>query len=65
MSKDINQLREEAEEAGYTLRRKRKVSKKVRLSIQLDEPNYVKLKELAEVQGKSMNKVLNGLLEKL
>ena len=60
---DIERLRRQARKAGYSL--KRTPCKKVRLSIQLEEPNYVKLKELAEAQGKSMNKFLNGLIEKL
>ena len=62
---DVARLREEAEEAGYTLRRKRTVSRKVRLSVQIEEPNYIKLRAQAQAQKKSMNKILNGLIEEM
>jgi len=59
---DIERLRREARKAGYTL--KMKNTKKIRLNVQLEEPNYLKLKGMAENQHTSMNKVLNHLIEK-
>ncbi len=55
---ELAELRKVAKRLGFSL----KADKKVKVSFMLQAENYNKLKEIAEREHKSMNKVINSMI---